>query len=396
MTIPLRALATTVLLSLSFPTLADDASLSFGGDQYTAGQNAAITAPVARDAFMAGYDVKLRAPVEGDAHLAGFNVSVDADVTGDLYAAGYSVSITGAVGGDLTAGGNTISVATTTPVAGNLRLAAATVTLSSPTTGSALISAQTLTLDAAITGDLNFLGEKLVFGPKAVVTGKVLIHAPAPIEVPASVASADRVSYEKLESPDYMSEAGKTTENVVRGFWPSVWAAAIWWLTLVVVGAAFIAFMPRGVAAMEVVSGKRPLRLMGVGILGFSAVLGLIPVLAMTVVGLLLLPFAVIFAIVACSFAFLTGAYVLGVMLARRFTRVETNLHRLVVLAATLVVTALLGAIPLLGWLITLVILTFGFGVIATWLAGRSVDRAKPLQPAASDATLAATPGAAI
>jgi hypothetical protein len=80
--------------------LADETNLSFGGDQYTAGQQAGIETDVARDAFIAGYTVSISAPVQGDGHLAGFNVSTTSPVTEDVYAAGYSVTIGAPVGGD--------------------------------------------------------------------------------------------------------------------------------------------------------------------------------------------------------------------------------------------------------------------------------------------------------
>jgi hypothetical protein len=376
-------------MSLAPPVLAQDASLSFGGDQYTAGQHATIAAPVANDAFLAGYNVTFTAPVAGDAHVAGFDVKATSDIAGNFYAMGYAVAVLGSVGGDLTAAANTVTVGTTSPISGNVRLAGATVTVSSPVTGSALISAQTLTLDAPITGDLNFIGENLVFAPGALVTGKVLIQAPKEIAVPVTVASPDRVTYQVLSSPDYMSEAGKTAENVVRGFWPAFWAAAVWWLALLLIGAVFIAFMPRGVAAIETVASGRLWRNLGIGILAFAAALGLVPVVALTVVGIVLLPIVLVFVVAACSLALLAGAYALGMMLVRRFVAVETNLRRVMVLAATLVVTALIGMIPILGWIVTLTVLIFGFGVLATWIvAGRS-GAGRPHIP---DAVLPPTP----
>ena len=384
MTSILRIPLALLLIGLSPPLLAQDASMTFGGDQYTAGQTATISAPVARNAFLAGYNIKLEAPVVGDAHLAGYSVAASAAISGDLYAAGYGVTISAPVGGDLTAAGNNVSVLVTAPVTGNLRLVGANVSVGAPIEGSALITAQTLTLDAVVTGDLNFIGENLVFGPSAVVTGTVLIQAPKEIAIPSSVASADRITYQPLTSPDYMGEAGKTAENVVRGFWPQFGAAAIWWLALVLVGAAFIAFMPRAVAALELASQKRPLRLLGAGFLAFAATLGLLPVFAITVVGILLLPFVLLFVAIACSLAFVTGAFSIGMSLARRFLPVTSNLGRVAVLAATLVVTALLGMIPILGWVVTLTVLIFGYGVLALAIFTARVDRANPKLPGAT------------
>ncbi|RYE87308.1 MAG: hypothetical protein EOP19_04605 [Hyphomicrobiales bacterium] len=378
------------LLLLPGYAAAEDGKLAFGGDQYVAGQSASIAAPVERDAFAAGYDVLLNAPVTGDAHLAGFNVTSDAAITGDLYAAGSSVSVNGTVGGDITAFGSSVAVRSGATVTGNVRLAGATVTLSAPVNGSALITAQTLTLDTTVAGDLNFFGENLNFGPAAKVTGKVIIRAPKEIAVPATVAAADRVSYSPLAAPDYATEAGKTAEHVVQSIWPAVWATGLWWVLLVVIGLLFITLAPRLVAALEIVAAKRPFRNLGLGILAFASVVGLVPVFALTIVGLFLLPFVLVFEVVACALAYLAGTYLVGVRIAQALLPIDSNLKRVGVLVASIVLAGLIGMIPFVGWLVTLALLAFGFGAFAVrimvrWTTG-DVPRLSGIEtPAGAD-----------
>ena len=362
-----------VALLLLFPGAgqADEARLTFGGDQYVAGQTASVTEPAARDAFAAGFDASLRAAVTGDGHLVGFNVASDAAVSGNLYAAGQAITITAPVGGDVTAFGNSITLRAPATVGGNVRLAGSTVNLSAPVSGSALITAQTLTLDTEIAGDLSFFGENLVFGPAAKVTGKVLIQAPREIAVPATVAAADRVTFTQLTGPDYVSQAGKTAEHVVNSVWPAVWATGIWWLLLFVVGVLFITLGTRLVVALEETTDTRLFRKFGLGILVFAAVIGLVPLFAMTVVGLFLLPIVLVFVAIAWILAYLAGAYLVVSKVARAITRVDTNLRRIGVLAAAIVIAGLIGLVPFLGWLVTLVLLAFGFGAFGALAIGR-------------------------
>ena len=127
--------ALAALLAFSFPAIAEEARLSFGGDEFTAGQTATIAADVPGDAFIAGYDVSLSAPVTGDAHFAGFNVRSAAPVTGDVYAGGFSVTISAPVGGDLTAMGNSVATQAAASIARNARLVGQTVTLGAPVAG---------------------------------------------------------------------------------------------------------------------------------------------------------------------------------------------------------------------------------------------------------------------
>lgn len=365
----------TALLLIPMPASAQDArstALSFGGDQFAAGQNVTVAGTVERDAFMAGNNVTLGAPVGGDAHLAGFDVNVTAPVTGNAYAIGFSVDVTAGVSGDLTAAANSIAVRATAPVGGNARLAGQSVTLAAPISGAALITAQNLNLDAPIMGDLRFYGESITFGAAAQVSGTVEIYAPNAIDVPTSVAAADRVTFTQFTSPDYVQEAGRTAaETVVRRFWPAFWAAALGWLALFVIGVALIAFAPRWLERMRIISEKRPFRNFGVGVLALAALLGLVPLVAITIIGLLAMPILLLFVGIMCLLGYLLGTYFVGLRIASAFTQVTTNAIRAAVLAVSLLVAGLLAMIPIAGWLLSLLLVIFGLGVMSVVLMVR-------------------------
>lgn len=346
------------------PLQAEERRFAFGGDQYVAGQVASFAGEVARDAFAAGYDVTAAA-VTGDAHLAGYNVTTQGAIAGNLYAAASTLAVTAPVGGDVTAFAQTLSLREGATVGGNLRAAAALVTLAAPVSGSVLVTAQTFKLEGTVAGDLSFFGETLSFGPDARVTGQVLIQAPKEIAVPASVASADRVSYTALVVPDYASEAGKTAEHVVRSVWPAVWATGLWWVLLIVVGLLFITLGNRFVLAMEQAAGRRPLRNFGLGVLTFASVLGLVPVLALTVAGLVVLPFLLLFVAICWALAYVAGTYLVALRVGAALVPVDSNLKRVGVLIAGIVVAGLIGMVPILGWLTMLALTAFGFGVFA-------------------------------
>lgn len=388
-------LIATLAIAPAAPSLADEANLSFGGDQYTAGQQAGIEATVTHDAFIAGYNVAISAPVDGDAHLAGFNVSTTAAITGDLYGAGYSVNVGNPVGGDVTAMGNNVLIGNGATVAGNVRVAGQTITLDAPVGGSLLVTAQNLFLNTTVAGDFSFIGENIVFAPAARVGGSVSIQAPKEIAVPAEVAAADRVSFTQLVSPDYVGEAGRTAENVVKGFWPVFWSAIVWLVFLLLLGAALIALMPGRLLSLEAASEKRPFRSFGLGILAFASTLGLVPVAAITIIGLVTLPLVLIYIFIACSLAFLGGAYLIALRIGSAFVPVDTNLKRLLMLLLGLVAATLVGAIPVIGWLLTLIVTIFGFGAFTVVTMARWSERdAQRLRAAGQPAVGSVTPAA--
>jgi cytoskeletal protein CcmA (bactofilin family) len=384
----LPVLAVAALAAAILPAFAQEATIELGGDHYAAGQTIRATAPMPRDALMAGYDVTLDQPVGGDAHLAGFSVAVPTTVSGDLYAAGFNVNISGAVDGDITAFGNSVTVQAPAPVGGNVRLGGAAVVLGGPVAGSALVSARSLNLSSVISGDLTFFGETVTFAPGATVAGTVSINAPNPIAVPGNVAPPERVLYQQVQIPDYATEAGRTAEQAVKGVWPAVWGTALWSLFLFIVAAVLIALLPRTAQALKAAADNRPMRLLGVGFLTFAATLGLVPVTAMTLIGIFLLPVVLVLVAVAWSLAYLAGVYLIGLRVARSFVTIDTKGKELGILAISLVAVAVVGMIPVIGWLLTLAVAIAGFGA-----AGLAIFARAPLvPPAAVKAPLPAGP----
>lgn len=373
------------LLWLMPPAQADEAKLSFGGDQFSAGQTASVSEPGVKDAFVAGYDTSIDAAITGNAHLAGFSVSTRADVGGDLYAIGNSVSVNGAVGGNVTAAAATLSLNDLSPIPGNVRLGGSTITFNTPVSGSALITAQTLSLNAPITGDLRFFGESIIFGPAAKIDGQILIQAPKPIEVPITVAAAERVRFEMTARDEPSAGAARTFEEVATN---ARWANAGWLLLLTLVGAAAIGIAPKGLVAMEQVAKNRPLRTVGVGAIALAGLLGSVIVFAMTIVGAPLIPIVLLLIAVACSLGFLAGVYFVGLILVRTMVAIETKPRRIGVLVVALLLATLVGMIPFLGWLITLGLLCYGLGLAGVAYGGRSKAGALPASTSPTGAAI--------
>lgn len=363
-------------------TLADQVGLNFGGDSYAAGQTVAVSEPVAHDAFAAGYNVSLTAPVSGNAHLAGFDVQSNSDVTGDIYAIGFSVTVAGTLKGDVTAMGNSVALRTSQPAPGNVRVAGANVVIDSEVDGALLASGAVVTLNAPVKGDFSFYGETLNFGPNARVDGAVLLQAPKEIAVPATVASADRVKFTLVQAPNYPSQVGQTAQTIVKGFWFTLWVTVLWWLLLLAVGAAVIAMSPKLVDRMQVISANKPWRRFGLGLIAFAAVVGLIPLFALTLIGILLLPFVAIFVAAACSIAYVAGLYFVGLRIASQLVTINSTGRKYGVLAISLVVAGLITMTPFVGWFLTLALVVYGFGVVATVIVDKWGAR---------DAELAAT-----
>lgn len=346
------------------PALAQDAEeFTLGGDVYAAGSAVAVTTQTAGDAFLAGETVDVAAPVGGSAHLAGRYVDVAAPVAGNLYAAGQTVRVGAEVSGAASLAGAEVTVAQ--PVAGNLRAAAAQLRVNAEIGGSALLMAEELSLSAPILGDAWIAGDDIRFGPEATVAGRLVVYVDDPEEfaVPERVAAADRVSVREVEEaardlPDPLREAGRqSVRAAVLGF---LWAV----LVVAAVSAFVVAVAPGWVASVRMAALDRPGRAVLAGFAGLSFLVGSGFVLALTVIGLLLLPATLLLSGLAGVAGYIAGSYVLGVGLWQRTGHAVPQdwpgKAGLAVLGA--LVAAVLSLIPVIGWIAVLGLVFLGLG----------------------------------
>lgn len=343
----------------------DMKQFSLGGDEYVAGNQVTLNAPVTHDAFAAGNSVSVMQPVTGDAHLAGNTVTLNGQVGGTVYAVGNNVSINAGVVDDVTAAGNNVSLTGERGVGGNVRLAGNAISIDAPVGGSALIAAQSVRLAAPVAGDFYFTGDRISFSDAAKIGGKVTIRTVSPANVPASVAPADRVTYERIQSPEIMTGAGDIARQSVGGFWQFFLPALWFFVVLVIIGVLWLAlFRKRSAIAYRVAMGK-PWKSLLYGIFSLSAFIGLVPVLAITVIGIPLIPIEIIVIVLAWLIGGIAGAYFVSMRVFSAFGMNDARMvNRLIALIVGIAVAWVLGLVPFLGWLVHLILLFLGLGGI--------------------------------
>jgi hypothetical protein len=371
-------LAAAILAAL--PALAQDgddetAFLSFGGDAYSAGETLRLGADTSGDLFAAGEDVEMSAPVGGAAHLAGRDIAVDAAPGGGLYAAGYRVTVSADLVGAATLFGAEVEIEG--DVAGNLRLFARDATITGAVGGSAIIAAQDLRLDAPVAGDLMLAAQDVDWGEAARVDGRIIIYAQAgeTVAVPDRVAPPDRV--EQRERETFQTDIGPSMSDMRRtaaraaigGFLLSVAMVAV-------LATAAVAIAPATVAQWRETALARPGPSLVAGFLLLSTVVGSGFVIALTIIGIPLLPALLVAAGVAGYAGYVLGSYVLGVGIWLRLGKdMPDGVLRkagLAVLGA--LVAGLIGLIPFLGWLVVLALAFGGLGAIVLhWRQARGV-----------------------
>jgi hypothetical protein len=92
-------------------------------------------------------------------------------------------------------------------------------------------------------------------------------------------------------------------------------------------------------------------------------------------------------AVLACILAYLAGVYLVGARTSAAFMSLDTVWKRLAVLVGSIILAGLIGMLPILGWLISLLLLVFGFGVAVRSLAERASEpRSRTAPPVTSEA----------
>lgn len=372
----LLAVAIAGLLLLG-PAVAEDAAGDIGGDHYAAGQSATASAPVAGDAFLVGYDVAVSAPVTGNAHAAGFNVAIRAAVDADLYGAGYAVTVDAPVRGSATLIGNSITLGTTAQIGRNARLFGASVHVDGPILGSAMIGAETLTLNGPVTGDLVFTGRNISFGSNARVSGRLTLETATAISVPERVASADRVTMSLL--PPETPSADHPANSAPPAAAPGLGHALPWWLGLFIIGAVTLALMPKLRPTLEAEAGHGAWRKLGWGAAGLAATIGAIPLLAFTIVGLLLVPFALALAVLLLIVCHALGAYLVAYRVLSGWPAPQNLVRRLATLALGVLIVGLVGLLPVAGWIVGVLVTAYGLGAVIVTRLPRPAPAPAPI-----------------
>jgi hypothetical protein len=364
----------------STPVKADQ--LTVGNDIYLSGSSAVLSEPSSRDAFVSGFNVDIKARVEKDVHAAGFNVNFDAPIGSDAYAAGFSVQIAQPVGGDLTASAFNISVSQSAALSGNVRLAARSITLDGAIGGSLIAAAGDLTMNDVVSSDAVLTVGTLKFGTNAKINGKLKYYAQEPITIPASVITADRVQFEKLTVSNAAETIRENTSRGMSNMWPSfvsVIAGVVLLIGfLVAMGAVILAFAPRWMEDLKNEALHSPIRITALGMLGLSLVIGLVPVSGMTLIGIPLIPVAMLAAMGLWILGYVGGAYAIGARFGWASNSGSSSMgSKVAVLATTIVILSLLNFIPIIGWLVNLAVLFLGLGAILMQMA-RYITREEP------------------
>lgn len=336
-------------------------------------------------------DINADGYVHGDADYRGGSISVMAPVDGDLTVASGSATVSAAIGGDARVSGADIEIERSGVVTGFAVLSGASLTMDGQLLGGADLRSRNIEIGGVINGPLEIRGGEVEFGSSAVISGPVTVYSPKPPEIAAG-AQVGELNH-VLQTPDYTGSDEFDVDfsfNHADPFSFPGWApyTARFAAVAFILGALAALIAPRSVGRMGDKFRARPWVSLGLGFVIYATfwlvLLTLVPLLAATVIGIVLIPFAVLAIPISYLLAFVFGGFALGdLVLNRNQQGLGAGMRILSLLLVFLSVTAIF-AVPILGLFtgmtLALLLNCIGFGVWALVI----FDRQAPTTPASS------------
>jgi len=336
------------------------------GDIFAWVQTADVSGVVVQDINMFAQDIVISGDVKDDVRVACQNLTVDGVISGDLIGAGADISVReGAL------------------VEGDLLVASGVVTVDGEVLGDARIGTGVFTLTGHIAGDVNVTTDGgITMGETAKIGGDLTYEGPMEIDFrPGSVAGT--VTFKPPEKDEKC------------GDWeiPGAFKLALWiieFIAAIVTGSILVALTKDHARRTAETIRVKPFKSLGIGFIAFICA----PIVALiTLVLIVTAPVAMLITFGYLICVYIAKFYVaiwLGNLILRRHNKPDVSPIPAMLLG--LVIVYLVTAIPIVGTLIGIVIIFFGFGALLQRRETR-LDRAFEPAPAAPDALPNGFPG---
>lgn len=358
------------LLLFTGPLALRAETLNLAGDVFAADGTVILDGEAATDIFAAGNAITVRQLANGNVHAAGRTIELLGAIAGDAYAAGMTITLNGATAGRVYAFGYEIKLLADNQIGGGARLAGRTVAVEGDIKGTLMAGGEAVALAGTIEGDVFVSADTLTLSPDARITGDLHYEAENPIDVPEGVVSGS-VVYDG--PPEGAGSGGDVVSGFLEGDALTMLAGGtgsfLVFCQLVAGVVIFVGFPGLSGRIRQAVEGQTGANFLW-GIVALGCLIGAVLVTAMTLIGIpiaLLLVLAIPLFLVA---AFAVGAvgWILLAAKAAKWDVPFTGWARLLLALAAVVPIYLLGALPMIGWAISLATTLFGLGALLTAL----------------------------
>ncbi len=338
-----------------------------------------LTPPVHADTRMGG-QIDVEGPID-EVNVIGGSITIDGPVKENVNAVGGNILLTGSVGGEarlvagrvrvsatigkeLSVAGGSVTIEPETRVEDDLDIAAGDIELRGVVKGEASLAAGEVTINARIEGDTEIRGEEVDIARSAYFGGDLTIYAPDEPDIPEGVTIEGTYSYKEERALGF--RAMPIMLDFDGGRSPALAGITVAWALLV--GLVLIFGLPNLTNRVATMLQERPgsSLLYGFGFLILVPIVGVL--LIMTIIGIpiglmvfLAYPFLLVFGYVFAGLAISRAAF-------SRQNEQATKGQMALGLVLVLIGIAILSILPIIGGLISLLLLIAGTGAFGAVL----------------------------
>ncbi|KAA3658350.1 MAG: hypothetical protein DWQ10_11350 [Calditrichaeota bacterium] len=321
-------------------------------DLMASGRTVQINGVLLGDVFAAGEHVNIEGGVGDDVFAAGKNVNITSRVGGMVFGGGETVLIDSEVGDDVFIGGGTVRITENAHIHGNVFIGTGNLLFEGGRIdGNLRGGSGRAYVNGAVAGDVEWGTEYIDIGDEFQVAGEF-----------------------ELKLPESMKgkEIANLPENTVIKYSERNYAGALFkffigLLMALVLGLCYVQFFKEFSRDQLEYTRQNVLPGLGVGFLALIATPILIIILGVMVLTIPIALFLLAFYLMLLYFSGIITGIFLGAEILSRTGKAQATLIPMLILGV--VVLALLKAIPLLGFLVSLVAVSFGMGsfILFAW-----------------------------
>ena len=379
----LSTLLLVMLLFLSFPSNTEAADFRSGPEVnirpeetvndnlYATGGTINVNGAIEGDLVAAGGTINVRGTINGDVIAAGGSVVITGMVRDNVRASGGSVVISSTVAGDVVVAGGSVALEPGASVGRDMVVGAGSVQIDGNVGRDVLLGAGSVTINGTVGENVKAeLNDGLTLGPMARIEGDLVVTSPQEIGIAQGATVLGNTVYEEPTTSLFWVRVRETAGiQVVQ----DIVSRVQWFLGTALVGLLLLWIVPRTLEGTSETVIRSPWGSLGLGV----AVLILAPIviviaaiIAIFIGGFAGVPVAVVPTAVYLALLVLT-APVIGLLIGRYLLgrlRGPSAFARWQALLLGVLVLALIGFVPVLNWVITLLTLLFGFGAWVLFL----------------------------
>ncbi len=327
---------------------------------YTVGGDVTINGNTAGDLTVAGGMVTVDGNVQQELLAAGGTLEVSGSIGGTARILGGNITITGPVGGDLVVAGGNVNITGKSSVAGDVMVAGGNVVIDVPVTGSVRTTGGNVLINNKVGGDVYAqTSQSLEFGSSANIAGTVYHKGPAKAVIDSG-AQVPHISYTEWQprSNKGALAAIASTAFVIRLL---AWMIAAWLLAH---------FKKSWVQSIVDSVRSHPWSNLGWGLLYIIVIPIVTLLLLFTFIGYYLAFLTGISFVLLIGLAKIFGVIAVGYVIVKLLSKPTDGIPMWQPVVIGSVIWALIGLIPIVGWIIIAVVFLQSFGALVRATVG--------------------------